>query len=90
MKVKYAINIEHKKVFLSGEQIEMLVDLLSKCEMYEEKWMGTGKGTTGSDKSYTPVIREFDVETDLSPRMMSQEKIDAIRFVQKQLESSND
>ena len=88
MNIKFSVQISGRKVLLAHAQLEALSALMEGVEFMDEKWVGTSKGTTGANQSYLPVIEEFDVQNHLSVSVVSEEKVEAIKFVQKQQEKS--
>jgi hypothetical protein len=54
----------------------------------QTKWIGNGKGTTGSGNNYLPIIHPFNPLEQLTINVVSDEQVEAIKFVQKQQEKS--
>ena len=86
MSLKFVVEIASKKVVLDTAQLEKLWDIVHGADVMAEKWVGSGKGTTGSSKDYIPIINMFESPKDLSVTIVSQEQIEAIKFVMKQQE----
>ena len=86
MSLKFVVEIANKKVVLDTAQLEKLWDIVHGADVMSEKWVGSGKGTTGSSKDYLPIISMFEAHKDLSVTTVSQEQIEAIKFVMKQQE----
>ena len=86
MSLKFVVEIASKKVVLDTAQLEKLWDIVHGVDVMAEKWVGSGKGTTGSSKDYIPIINMFESPKDLSVTIVSQEQIEAIKFVMKQQE----
>ncbi len=86
--MRFMVQISSRKVLLTHTQLEALSALMDGVEFMDEKWMGTGKGTTGSNNSYLPVVETFDVQEHMQVSLVSEEKVEAIKFVQKQQEKS--
>lgn len=84
--LNFVIAIGDKKVVLDTARLEKFWDLLHGAEVMEQKWVGTGKGTTGACKDYIPIIGIFEAHKDLTVTPVSQEQIAAIKFVMKQQE----
>lgn len=86
--MKFSVNIGNRKVLMSYEHLEKLESLLTNVEFIDEKWVGSGNGTTGSNNGYLLVVEPFSVQEHLSVSIVSDEKVEAIKFVQKQQEKS--
>lgn len=86
MSLNFVVEIANKKVVLDAAKLEVLWDIVHGADVLENKWVGTGKGTTGSSKDYIPIIKSYEAQTDLSITTISQEQINAIKFVMKQQE----
>lgn len=86
MSLNFVVEIASKKVVLDAAQLEKLWDIVHGADVMAEKWVGSGKGTTGSSKDYIPTINMFEAHKDLSITTVSQEQIEAIKFVMKQQE----
>lgn len=86
MSLNFVVEIASKKVVLDATQLEKLWDIVHGADVMAEKWVGSGKGTTGSSKDYIPIINMFEAHKDLSITTVSQEQIEAIKFVMKQQE----
>lgn len=84
--MKFVMSINSRKVLLTSEQLEQLAALLGNVETMEDKWVGSGKGTTGSGDSYIPVIYPYNPLEHLNLSLVSDEQVEAIKFVQKQQE----
>ena len=86
MSLKFVVEIASKKVVLGSSELERLWDIVHGADVVADKWVGSGKGTTGSSKDYIPIINMFESPKDLSVTIVSQEQIEAIKFVMKQQE----
>lgn len=87
MNLNFVISVGSQKAILNNDQLDALVKVLLGCEVIQERWVGSGKGNKGSGNEYLQVIAPFQLDDgDLNLRLMSQEQIDAIKFVQKQQE----
>lgn len=86
MSLNFVVEIASKKVVLDAAQLEKLWDVVHGADILIEKWVGSGKGTTGSSKEYIPIISMFEAHKDLAVTTVSQEQIEAIKFVMKQQE----
>ena len=84
MSLNFVVEIASKKVVLDAAKLEKLWDLVHGADVMAEKWVGSGKGTTGSSKDYIPIINTFESPKDLSVTIVSQEQIEAIKFCMKQ------
>ena len=84
MSLNFVIEIASKRVVLDAAKLEKLWDLVHGADVMAEKWVGSGKGTTGSSKDYIPIINTFESPKDLSVTIVSQEQIEAIKFCMKQ------
>lgn len=86
MSLNFVLEISGKKVVLDMGKLEVLWDTLHGAEVLDQKWVGTGKGTAGSNNEYQPLIGMFEAHKDLTVSAISQEQIDAIKFCMKQQE----
>ena len=86
--MRFVVNVSNRKVLLTYAQLEKLEALLMTAEDWSEKWVGTGKGTTGSNDAYIPNIHPFSPLEHLNLNVVSDEQVEAIKFVQKQQEKS--
>lgn len=86
MKLKFVIDVCGKRVVLTADQLSVIWDTLQGCEVMENKWVGSGKGTTGSSKDYLPIIKTFEAHESLTTVAVSDDYIESVKLVQKQLE----
>lgn len=86
MSLNFVVEIASKKVVLDAAQLEKLWDIVHGADVMSEKWVGSGKGTTGSSKDYLPIISMFEAHKDLTITTVSQDQVEAIKFVMKQQE----
>ena len=86
MSLNFAVDIAGKQVLLTREQLEVVWDVVHGATVMEDKWVGSGKGTSGSSNEYVPIIKTFEAHKDLAIKAVSQEQIEAIKFVMKQQE----
>jgi len=76
--MKLTINVDGCSVILSAEQLETLASVLRGCEMVQAKYMGTGKGTNGSD--FMNLLQPYDLRSNLVVRVMPDDDYDALKF----------
>lgn len=86
MTLKFVVEIAGKKVVLDAAKLEVLWDIVHGADVMDNKWVGSGKGTTGSSKDFIPIIKTYEAHTDLAVTTVSQEQIEAIKFVTKHQE----
>lgn len=86
MSLNFVVEIASKKVVLDAAKLEVLWDIVHGADTLAEKWVGSGKGTTGSSKEYVPIINIFEAHKDLTITTVSQDQVEAIKFVMKQQE----
>ena len=86
--MRFKVEISDRTVLLTYEQLEKLSALLCHTESMQTKWIGNGKGTTGSGNNYLPIIHPFNPLEQLTINVVSDEQVEAIKFVQKQQEKS--
>lgn len=86
--MRFVVDISDHKVLLTYDQLEKLSALLCKTESLHDKWVGAGKGSTGSGNAYLTIIQAFNPIEQLELKVVSDEQVEAIKFVQKQQEKS--
>lgn len=86
MSLNFVVEIASKRVVLDAAKLEKLWDIVHGADVMSEKWVGSGKGTTGSSKDYLPIISMFEAHKDLTITTVSQDQVEAIKFVMKQQE----
>jgi len=86
--MRFKIKISDHTVLLTHDQLEVLSSLLCNAESMHDKWVGSGKGTTGSGNNYLPTIQPYNPLEQLTLNVVSDEQVEAIKFVQKQQERS--
>lgn len=86
--MKFTVKISDHTVLLTHDQLEKLSVLLCNAESMHDKWVGAGKGTTGGNNAYLPIIQPYNPLEQLTINVVSDEQVEAIKFVQKQQEKS--
>lgn len=86
--MRFVVDVSDNKVLLTYDQLEKLSALLCETEIMQDKWVGPNKGTTGSGNSYLTTIQAFNPIEQLDLKPVSDEQVEAIKFVQKQQEKS--
>jgi len=86
--MRFKVKISDHTVLLTSEQLEQLSVLLCNAESMHDKWVGAGKGTTGGNNAYLLTIHPFNPLEQLTINVVSDEQVEAIKFVQKQQEKS--
>lgn len=81
--MKFVVKVNDRKCLLSAMQIEQLCELLHGTEYYNEKYVGTDKGTIGSSMSYVPVIEQNNVDEWFDAKVMRSDYIDTIKLTMK-------
>ena len=54
--MKFVVKVNERKLLLSAEQVENLIEVIHGCDYYEEKYVGADKGTLGSNKACVWVV----------------------------------
>ena len=78
--MKFKIQISGKDVFVSAEQLEHLLEIVSSTECVVPEWVGSGKGTNGTN--YLNCIRPCDMST-ITVQPILDEVLDTLRFATK-------
>ena len=78
--MKFKIQISGKDVFVSAEQLEHLMEIVSSTECVVPEWVGSGKGTNGTNS--ISCIRPCDVST-ITVQPILDEVLDTLRFATK-------
>jgi hypothetical protein len=86
--MRFVVDVSDNKVLLTYDQLEKLSALLCEAESMQDKWVGPNKGTTGSGNAYLTTIQAFNPIEQLDLKPVSDEQVEAIKFVQKQQEKS--
>lgn len=77
--MKFTINIDGCAVIVSPVQLEMIAEALSGTEMLNNKYMGTGKGTNGTD--YLLLLQPYEIRSQMVIRAMPDSDYNALKFV---------
>ena len=78
--MKFKIQISGKDVFVSAEQLEHLMEIVSSTECVVPEWVGSGKGTNGTNSIIC--IRPCDMST-ITVQPILDEVLDTLRFATK-------
>lgn len=81
--MKLSINLNGTNVLLTTTQMSALADIIETGEVLENKYMGTGLGTNGSN--YMDVLSPIRVQDVLRPGVMTDTAYEALVFITKQL-----
>lgn len=81
--MKLSINLNGTHILLTTTQMSALADIIETGEVLENKYMGTGLGTNGSN--YMEVLAPVKLQDVLKPGVMTDTAYEALVFVTKQL-----
>lgn len=81
--MKFIVKVNDRKLLLTGEQIDQLVDVILDCEYYQEEYVGPEKGTMGSNNAYRPVVKPCNVDEWLDAKIMRDDLIETIKLQMK-------
>jgi hypothetical protein len=81
--MKLLINLNGTNVVLSVPQFAALAEIIETGEVLENKYMGTGLGTNGTN--YMDVLAPVKLQDVLRPGVMTDTSYEALAFVTKQL-----
>ncbi len=81
--MKLSINLNGTHILLTTTQMSALADIIETGEVLENKYMGTGLGTNGSN--YMDVLIPIRVQDVLRPGVMTDTAYEALVFITKQL-----
>ena len=81
--MKLSINLNGTHILLTTTQMSALADIIETGEVLENKHMGTGLGTNGSN--YMDVLIPIRVQDVLRPGVMTDTAYEALVFITKQL-----
>jgi hypothetical protein len=81
--MKFSVNINSRKCLFTASQLERLIDVLSDGEVYEEIYVGTGKGSTGSNNNYNPVIKPSSPDEWFEAKIMRDDFVETIKLRMK-------
>lgn len=81
--MKLLINLNGTNVVLSVPQFAALAEIIETGEVLENKYMGTGLGTNGTN--YMDVLVPTKLQDVLRPGVMTDTSYEALVFVTKQL-----
>ena len=81
--MKFVVMVNNRRCLFTAEQLEQFIDVLSYAEMYDEVYVGTGKGTCGSNNNYMPVIKPVAVDEWFDAKVMRDDFVDTIKLRMK-------
>lgn len=81
--MKLLINLNGTNVVLSIPQFAALAEIIETGEVLENRYMGTGLGTNGTN--YMEVLVPTKLQDVLRPGVMTDTAYEALAFVTKQL-----
>lgn len=87
--MKFSVTIAGKGYLLTAEQLDALTSIVMDAEYIEERWVGSGKGSTGHDKNYVSMIEKTNPTSVLAVSVVTDEYIETIRLAQKLRDSEN-
>lgn len=87
--MKYVVTVNSRKCLLTSDQVERLIDVLAECEVYSEEYVGTNKGTTGSNNSYIPAINPAAVDEWFDAKIMRDDFVETIKLRMKLARGEN-
>jgi hypothetical protein len=82
--MRFMVEISGRNVLLTYEQLEKFSTLLCDAEDMHDAWVGKAHSSNG----YIKNIKPFSPLEHLRLHPVSDEKVEAIKFVQKQQEKS--
>jgi hypothetical protein len=81
--MKFSVKINGVNFLLDANKVAMLVQMLDGAEYLHEKWVGTGKGSHGSDKNYDLLIEQADPAALVQLTAVSDDYLATLRLVKK-------
>lgn len=81
--MKFVVTINNRRCIFTAEQLEHLIAVITDCEMYEETYVGLGKGTCGSGNNYVPVIKPAGPDEWFDAKIMRDDYVETIKLRMK-------
>jgi hypothetical protein len=81
--------INSRKCVFTSELLEQFVEVLAGAELYDEVYVGSGKGSTGSNNNYNPVVKPSAPDEWFEAKIMRDDFVDTIKLRMK-LEAASD
>lgn len=81
--MKLIVRINDANVVLTPEQVNALAEMLETAQIFENKYMGSGLGTNGTN--YMDVLAPLKLQDVLRPGVMTDTHYEALTFITKQL-----
>lgn len=78
--MKVIFNIGGRKLVLSQETMSEVLNLLHNSEVLVEKYVGSGKGNSGSDLCYNTTLGKLSVFESFALEMIPEPAYEAIRM----------
>jgi len=80
--MKFVMELNGHKLLLETAQLEAIVNALNGVDWLESKYMGSGKGTNGTN--YIDIISPLVLRDATKVGMMSDEEFAAMKFITQQ------
>lgn len=81
--MKFVVMVNNRRCLFTAGQLEQFIEVLSYSEMYDEVYVGSGKGTTGSNNNYVPVIKPVAVDEWFDAKIMRDDFVETIKLRMK-------
>jgi hypothetical protein len=88
--MRFVVMINSRKCVFSPELLEQFVEVLAGADLYDEVYVGSGKGSTGSNNNYNPVIKPAVPDDWFEARIMRDDFVDTIKLRMKLEAANND
>ena len=81
--MKFIVAINSRKCVFTPELLAKFYGVIEEAEVYDEVYVGPGKGSTGSNNNYNPVIKPAAPDEWFEARVMSDDFVDTIKLRMK-------
>jgi hypothetical protein len=81
--MKFIVTINSRKCVFTPELLAKFYEVIAEAEVHEEVYVGSGKGSTGSNNNYEHVIKPSTPDEWFEARVMSDDFVDTIKLRMK-------
>jgi hypothetical protein len=81
--MKFVVMINSRKCVFTPELLEQFIEVVAGADLYDEVYVGHGKGTTGSNNNYSPVIKPAAPDDWFEAKIMRDDFVNTIKLRMK-------
>lgn len=81
--MKFVVKVNDRRLLLTAQQVEAMVELLVGCEYYDEKYVGKDNGSLGSNNAYIPEVKPCNIDEWFDAKVMRDDYVETVKLAMK-------